>query len=144
MNGKSLQHLLRNEEALPGVILAAFALGMGLVGLFTVVDKVRLAGLESIEEPSSAGDERYFPDPQDFAEGDAVVKVNGTELVRADKGLVKEREDSMGKVAISDEGGWTIYQEWSAKDRSPEGDPEHYFLKTGPKQYLQLFGSLDL
>tara|TARA_R110002096_G_scaffold147671_30_gene307924 strand:+ start:5363 stop:5767 length:405 start_codon:yes stop_codon:yes gene_type:complete len=119
-------------------VLFVFVGLFGFVAAFSAVDSLRRETLEVVSEPTSLGDEHFFPNESDFALWDPVLTLNAKPLYRANSGLPEKRDWLMVPDQFDDSGEWLLYLETLPRGSSRELDPELRYLKVGKDQYLRL------
>ena len=117
--------------------LGAALLGaLALIATLSLVDRGRLAALESFAELTAVGDTAYFKVPADSQELTLpAVTLNGQPLFPVANTLHELRDTEMIRAGRDATTGLTIYQPRKALSG---GRDDAYFLKVGPKQYVKV------
>ena len=113
----------KSALVLMGVFLGGFILQILLVRAD------RRTALEEIQFPTAAGDKDYFPEPDDIAVGDPVVRFEDRTLEVAVAKIETMPGFRLDRVGKDTTGRFSIY-------RLREGESGFLFLKTGPKNFL--------
>ncbi len=133
-------HAPRTAMLFGGLLLA----GLAALTIFARIDQSRLAQREHFEENTAAGDTRYFAIPADPPQPPpAAVILNGRALYPVNDNAVKKPDDSrMWRAGRDEATGLSIYQERELRSKkkkpSSSPEPERYFLKAGPGEYLEV------
>jgi len=110
------------------ILGAALLLGFAAVTAFAIHDRMRLASLETVSEPTAVGDSAFF-NPASRELGMTVVTWNGRPLRLGDLKNVNASDPSMLKAGVDDTHSFLIY--------TLPGDSA-YYLKARNGEYLKV------
>lgn len=127
----------------PGKLLLTFALAMAGVAVFTVLDARQRADLEKVAiDPAVAEtalhDDAWFPNPKAVILNSEVVRLDEKPLYRLFMTYGEKRSELLLRVGRDASDRYWIYRETKPEGSSSEPDPNRYFLKIGPGEFLQL------
>ena len=127
------------NETIPGAkwavrLCAALLIGFAFVTAFAGYDKLRLAQLEDVEEPTAVGDAAFFKPPGKFDSGAVFVKLGGQPLHPTGTERYALRDAKMIRAGIDDSKAFRLYKSTERGGR----DGDFFFLKVAPGQYLEM------